>query len=39
MSGPQGCGKSLLAETFISILPAITNRAQLEVMGLYQLSG
>ncbi|WP_040207185.1 YifB family Mg chelatase-like AAA ATPase [Neobacillus jeddahensis] len=39
MSGPPGCGKSLLAETFPSILPNLTNQAQLEVMSLYQLAG
>ena len=39
MSGPPGCGKSLLAETFPSILPPLTNKAQLEVMSLYQLAG
>ncbi|WP_066248371.1 YifB family Mg chelatase-like AAA ATPase [Neobacillus drentensis] len=39
MSGPPGCGKSLLAETFPSILPTLTNQAQLEVMSLYQLAG
>lgn len=39
MSGPPGCGKSMLAETFPSILPALTNQAQLEVMSLYQLAG
>lgn len=39
MSGPPGCGKSLLAETFPSILPALTDQAQLEVMSLYQLAG
>ncbi|WP_241558901.1 YifB family Mg chelatase-like AAA ATPase [Oceanobacillus halophilus] len=38
MSGPPGCGKSLLAETFPSILPTLTNQAQLEVMSLYQLA-
>jgi magnesium chelatase family protein len=38
MSGPPGCGKSLLAESFPSILPAITAEAQLEVMSLYQLA-
>jgi magnesium chelatase family protein len=38
MSGPPGCGKSLLAESFPSILPAITTEAQLEVMSLYQLA-
>lgn len=39
MSGPPGCGKSMLAETFPSILPVLTNQAQLEVMSLYQLAG
>ncbi|MDC3423464.1 YifB family Mg chelatase-like AAA ATPase [Aquibacillus sp. 3ASR75-11] len=39
MSGPPGCGKSLLAETFPSILPKLTNQAQLEVISLYQLAG
>jgi magnesium chelatase family protein len=38
MSGPPGCGKSLLAESFPSILPTITAEAQLEVMSLYQLA-
>lgn len=36
MSGPPGCGKSLLAETFPSILPPLTSSAQLEVMSLYR---
>jgi magnesium chelatase family protein len=27
MSGPPGCGKSMLAETFPSILPTLTNQA------------
>ncbi|KAB7671687.1 YifB family Mg chelatase-like AAA ATPase [Bacillus sp. B1-b2] len=39
MSGPPGCGKSLLAESFPSIFPSLTNQAQLEVMSLYQLAG
>lgn len=39
MSGPPGCGKSLLAETIPSILPSLTNKAQLEVISLYQLAG
>lgn len=38
MSGPPGCGKSLLAETFPSILSPLTRVAQLEVMSLYQLA-
>lgn len=32
MSGPPGCGKSLLAETFPPILPPLTKSAQLEVI-------
>jgi len=39
MSGPPGCGKSLLAETFPSILPSLTEESQLEVMSIYQLAG
>jgi magnesium chelatase family protein len=38
MSGSPGCGKSLLAETFPSILPPPTKAAQLEVISLYQLA-
>lgn len=38
MSGPPGCGKSLLAETFPSILPPLTKHKQLEVISLYQLA-
>lgn len=38
MTGPPGCGKSMLAETFPSILPPLTNQAQLEVISLYQLA-
>ncbi|GAA0469438.1 hypothetical protein GCM10008935_26590 [Alkalibacillus silvisoli] len=39
MDGPPGCGKSLLAETFPSILPPLSKEAQLEKMSLYQLAG
>ncbi|MGG1686632.1 YifB family Mg chelatase-like AAA ATPase [Pseudalkalibacillus sp. NRS-1564] len=39
MDGPPGCGKSLLAETFPSILPPLTKEAQLEKISLYQLAG
>jgi magnesium chelatase family protein len=39
MSGPPGCGKSLLAETFPSILPTLKIHALLEVMSLYQHAG
>ncbi|MEH7373554.1 ATP-binding protein [Neobacillus drentensis] len=38
MDGPPGCGKSLLAETFPSILPSISKEAQLEKISLYQLA-
>lgn len=38
MNGPPGCGKSLLAESFPSIIPSLTNQVQLEVMSLYQLA-
>ncbi len=38
MSGPPGCGKSLFAEAFPSILPPLTKEAQLEVISLYQLA-
>ncbi|MFT8323410.1 MAG: YifB family Mg chelatase-like AAA ATPase [Bacillus sp. (in: firmicutes)] len=39
MTGPPGCGKSMLAETFPSILPSLSNEAQLEKVSLYQLAG
>lgn len=39
MIGPPGCGKSLLAETFPTILPRLSDEAQLEVLSLYQLAG
>ncbi|MBM7648415.1 magnesium chelatase family protein [Bacillus ectoiniformans] len=38
MSGPPGCGKSMLAEAFPSILPQLTKQKQLEVISLYQLA-
>jgi magnesium chelatase family protein len=38
MTGPPGCGKSMLAEYFPSILPPLSNEAQLEMLSLYQLS-
>lgn len=38
MSGPPGCGKSLLSETFPTILPSLTLQGQLEVISLYQLA-
>ena len=38
MTGPPGCGKSLLAGSFPTILPELSKGAQLEVISLYQLS-
>lgn len=39
MVGPPGCGKSLLAETFPSILPPLKQESQFEVLSIYQLAG
>ncbi len=39
MVGPPGCGKSLLAETFPSILPPLQQESQFDVMSIYQLAG
>jgi magnesium chelatase family protein len=39
MTGPPGCGKSMLAESFPSILPPLSKEAQLEMISIYQLSG
>lgn len=39
MDGPPGCGKSLLAESFPTILPPLLQEAQLEKISLYQLAG
>ena len=39
MTGPPGCGKSLLAETFPSIMHPLSKEAQSEMISLYQLSG
>ncbi|XJZ26982.1 YifB family Mg chelatase-like AAA ATPase [Bacillota bacterium Lsc_1132] len=39
MSGPPGCGKSMLAESFPSILPFLSKESQLEMLSIYQLSG
>lgn len=38
MTGPPGCGKSLLAQAFPSILPPLSKEQQLEVLSLYQLA-
>lgn len=37
--GPPGCGKSMLAEAFPTILPQLTEVESLEVLSLYQLAG
>ncbi|MCM3617917.1 YifB family Mg chelatase-like AAA ATPase [Sutcliffiella horikoshii] len=39
MIGPPGCGKSMLAESFTSILPALSSQERLEVISLHHLSG
>ncbi len=39
MSGPPGSGKSLLAESFPSILPPLSKEASLEILSIYQLAG
>lgn len=39
MIGPPGCGKSMLAEAFPSILPPLSYEAKLEKISLYQLAG
>jgi magnesium chelatase family protein len=39
MTGPPGCGKSMLAESFSSILPPLSKEARLEIIALHQLSG
>ncbi len=38
MYGPPGSGKSMLAEAFPSILPALSETSSFEVAGLYQLA-
>jgi magnesium chelatase family protein len=37
--GPPGCGKSLLSETFSSILPPLKQESRFNVMSIYQLAG
>lgn len=39
MVGPPGCGKSLLAETFPSILLVLKPESQFDVMSVFQLVG
>ncbi|MDC3418654.1 YifB family Mg chelatase-like AAA ATPase [Aquibacillus salsiterrae] len=38
MSGPPGCGKTLLAETYPSILPQLSDEEYLEMLSVYQIS-
>jgi magnesium chelatase family protein len=39
MVGPPGCGKSLLSETFPSILPPLKQESRFDVMSIYKLAG
>jgi len=39
MTGPPGCGKSMLAESFPSILPPLSKEDRLDIIALHQLSG
>ncbi len=39
MSGPPGSGKTLLAKTFLTILPAMTDEEILEVSKIYSVAG
>ncbi len=38
MTGPPGCGKSMLADTFHTILPDLRNEEMLEVYSIYHLA-
>ncbi|CQR46248.1 Competence protein ComM [Paraliobacillus sp. PM-2] len=38
MTGPPGCGKTLLAETYPSILPPLTDEQFLEMISIYQMT-
>lgn len=38
MTGPPGCGKSMLADTFHTILPDLPNEEMLEVYSIYHLA-
>lgn len=39
LSGPPGSGKTLLAKTFVSILPCMTEQEVIEVTKIYSVSG
>ncbi|WEG13399.1 YifB family Mg chelatase-like AAA ATPase [Pullulanibacillus sp. KACC 23026] len=39
MSGPPGCGKSLLSECYPSLLPNLSPEDYFEVLSIYQLAG
>ncbi len=39
MSGPPGSGKSLMAKTFVSILPGLAKEELLEVLKIFSISG
>ncbi|WP_141432884.1 YifB family Mg chelatase-like AAA ATPase [Bacillus sp. 03113] len=39
MTGPPGCGKTMLAESMPSILAPLTRNEQLEMMSIYQIGG
>jgi magnesium chelatase family protein len=39
MSGPPGCGKSLLSECYPSLLPNLSPEEHFEVLSIYQLAG
>ncbi|WP_138420458.1 YifB family Mg chelatase-like AAA ATPase [Aquibacillus sediminis] len=38
MSGPPGCGKTMLAESFSTILPTLTDQQYLEMVSVYQMT-
>lgn len=38
LNGPPGCGKTMLADAFHTILPNLSNHAMLETFGIYHLA-